>query len=122
MSIGSLVYTALSGNTALAALVGERIFPVIAQAQIAYPYLVYSEVYNAPQNSLGGWSGCDNTRLQIDCWSKSYSNAHAVATLVRAAMASATTFKGVCINTLDGPVEGGLDLYHVIVEFSLWSV
>ncbi len=122
MSIGSLAYSALAANTALSALVAARIYPVIAQAQVAYPYLVYSEVYNAPQNSLSGWSGCDNTRFQIDCWAKSYSNAHAVADQVRIAMAAASTFKGVCINTLDGPVEGGLDLYHVIVEFSLWSV
>ena len=122
MSIGALVYSALSASTALTALVGSRIFPVIAQAQIAYPYLVYSEVYNAPQNSLSGWSGCDNTRFQVDCWAKSYSSAHACADQVRAAVNAASTFKGVCINTLDGPVEGGLDLYHVIVEFSLWSI
>jgi hypothetical protein len=122
MSIGALAFSAMTANIALAALVGDRIFPVIDQAQVAYPYLVYSEVYNAPQNSLSGWSGCDNIRFQVDCWSKTYSNAHEVADLVRTAMAAANTFKGVCINTLDGPVEGGLYLYHVIVEFSLWSI
>jgi hypothetical protein len=122
MSIGTAIFTALGGYAPLTALVGTRIYPVIAASQVAYPYVVYSNVYATPQNSLGGWSGGDNQRLQVDCWAKSYAAANDVADHVREAFAQTNaSYRGVCIGVLDGPVEGGLDLYHVIVEFSLWT-
>jgi Protein of unknown function (DUF3168) len=122
MSLAIAVYPALSSFSGLTALVGARVYPVIAQSQVSYPYVVYSSVFSTPQNSLGGWSGGDNLRLQVDCWAKTYAAADAVADQVRAAMAQANAaYRAVCIGVLDGPVEAGLDLYHIIVEFSLWS-
>ena len=64
----------------------------------------------------------DNIRLQVDCWAKTYAEARNLATQVRVAMSTGSAaFRGLCINEMDGPVEAGLDLYHVIVEFSLWT-
>ena len=121
-NIQSAVAATLSAYSGLSALVGTRIYPVVAASLLPYPYCVYVVVHSSPQNSLSGWSGGDNVRLQVSTWAKSYATAYAVSDQVRAAMAQANAaYRNLCIGVLDGPVDSGLDLYHVITEFSIWS-
>lgn len=119
----------LTGYTPLTAIVGNKVSPLRAGPGVVRPFVSYFDVFADPQNSLSGWSGTDNTLIQFDIWSDSYGQALSIAAHIRAAMALANvTFSGICRREFDGPVEQtaasapGLEVYHRIVEFSIWNL
>lgn len=122
MTVTVHVRAHLLANMALTDLIGQRAHAVMAPKGSEYPYLVLIEIFNDPQNSLGGWSGSDNTRFQIDCWGKSHADVCKVAGAVRIAMAASSVFfSGVCIADFDGPPGPQVEAYRRIVEFSLFT-
>ena len=123
MTISEQIYALLSGYTPLAAIIGTNVYPVRARQGIAKPWVAYASVYGAPQNSLAGWSGVDNDLYQVDCWSSGHLQAVTIAGHVRAALAqNNATFKCICVREFDGPVEPGIEAFHRIVEFSIWTL
>ena len=123
MTISEQIYALLSGYSSLSAIVGTKIYPVRAQQGVVKPWVAFFDVSGAPQNSLAGWSGIDNHLYQVDCWSVSHLQAVTMAGYVRAAMAqSNSTFKCICSREFDGLIEPGVEAFHRIVEFSIWTL
>lgn len=114
--IGATLYSLLSGNAGVAALVGTRIYPQVRPQADPLPALVYTVVDDIPAGSLAGWtSGLSNARVQIDAYAKGYIAAETLADAVRTALATST----LPMSRRDG-YEDETQLYRVSQDFSMW--
>jgi hypothetical protein len=85
---GAPIYTILSADSGVSALVGTRIYPmgIIPQEVTTFPVLTYQTVTGATDNVQGSIAPDDHERIQIDCWSQaSLAEAQTLADAVRAA-------------------------------------
>lgn len=115
MSIQSELFTLLStGGTDCAA----RVYPVVAPDTPVVPYMVYSRINTNSENVLSGSSGLANTRMQIDVYAKTYTQAQAIARQVDALMAgwSNQNISVMAQDLFEEPVK----LHRVIMDFSIW--
>lgn len=65
----------LLGDAAITALVGTRVYPVIAPQGQINSHLVYHMISNQGDRHMQGPSGLSRPRIQIDCWSQSFDQA-----------------------------------------------
>jgi len=86
MSYQEDIYEAIIADTAVAALVGTRVYPDVAPGAAAAPFIVWNVI------SSGGTTAHDGTRdiihplLQFDCWHTSRIAAVNLAAKLRAAL------------------------------------
>jgi len=74
----------------LQALAGGRVFPDIAPADTAKPYITYQAVGGAPINFLSGdRPDKQSVRMQVNAWAERRTEASALGMLVEDAMRSA---------------------------------
>ena len=132
MSYGSELYTQLSGYSALAAIVGSRIYPRQVRQPTKPPYLVLEKVSDIPYNSHQGYSHLRRIRQQVSVYASSDTEAEAVVTQVKAAMeawpaANAKVHTSLMLDDY-GLVEEDADLtdgsgqalYHYPVDFLVY--
>lgn len=87
MALDTALYSRLSGNTGVAALVGTRIYPNVATEGSAFPLIVYAIVSAVPSHLLDGTDdGLDDVLVQFDCVAEDYDSAMALTRALRAAM------------------------------------
>lgn len=86
MSVSSAIYSILSADAALAALVGDRIFPSVAPAGTISPWLVYQRISERPTVCHQGASGLSFYRYQISAYSKYQNEAEQISDAVKAAL------------------------------------
>ena len=117
------VYTTLHGYSGVSNLVGTRIYPTIVNQDPTYPCITHFRVSESGQIAIGGAVGLINPTWQVDAWATTYSDADALMTQIKAAMAAATLFKSVFVNQIDNidRYEGDLGIHHILAEFSLWA-
>jgi len=118
--IETQLYTVLSTDSAVSALVAVRIFPMRRPANIlTLPAIVYQRVSTAPEVTLQGDAGLDSVRVQCSCWASTYGGAKALSTAVRAAV-NASTLSAITEMELDDEdtVTGE---YRVILDFRIWQ-
>jgi len=84
--IGSSIYTALSGNAAVTAIVGTRIYPVVIPQTQSLPALVYSIASTFPTHTNDGPSTLDKFTFSIFCVAKKYNDVEDLAGKVRTAL------------------------------------
>ena len=86
MAIQNHIYTRLSGYAGLTALVGLRIYPVVAPESPVYPLVIYTLISPDKPKTSGGTSGNQIAALyQFSCWADTYASARAVADQIIAA-------------------------------------
>ena len=83
MSIGTLLYSHLSADAGISALVGTRIYPVQMPQTPTLPAISYGRISNTAQF---GTTNVRETRYQVDCWAASYASVQSVAMAVKAAL------------------------------------
>jgi len=76
----------LAGDSAIAALVGARIYPALLPQPPTFPALTYQVVSGFRHTQMDGPPGVNRARLQIDCWAATYIGAEALADAVRLAL------------------------------------
>lgn len=81
------------------------------------PYIVFSEVISTDNVSLGGPTGLQNTRLQVDIFAPRALDAHVIRKAVEAALPAAFTTVPLTSQSL---YEDAIKLHRVIREFSIW--
>lgn len=68
MSIGTLLYSALSNNGGITAITSTRIYPLLLPSNNpTLPALTYQRISNTGQD---GTSNRKETRYQINCWAR----------------------------------------------------
>lgn len=72
--IGESLFTVVTGNTAVSSLIGTRFYPAVLPKDATLPAAVYKFVggNNAPTMDT---RGLQRSRLQIDCFGDTYSDA-----------------------------------------------
>lgn len=65
MSMEADLFTLLSGDATIAAIVGTRIYPVIAPNSAVAPFLVYNVISGQAVSTFSGASGYVKKRVQI---------------------------------------------------------
>lgn len=114
------IYTVLSGSSAVSAVVSARIYPLVLPQDVTLPAITYVRISGGQVNSMGGYSGLENPRMQIDVWGATYTAAKTLAALVHAAMSAATTFSALLISDMD-LYEDDTKIYRVSMDFSVWN-
>lgn len=73
----------LRGDTALAALVVDRIYPDIVPQGVVYPVIIYHQVSESATYSHDGDSNLDTARYQFDCYGSTKVSSRAVKDALR---------------------------------------
>jgi len=76
----------LLAQSALAALVGEKIYYVNAPQEVASPYVVFFKVSAVRETSLTGTSHLVNSRFQFSIFSETYYQAKQIAEQIQLAL------------------------------------
>lgn len=118
MAVETALYSALSGATAVTALTGLRIYPLMAPDAVQYPYVTYQRVSSEREYALGGYSSVEKPRIQVDCYSTSYTQAKALSSAVHTTLRSATAFAATLEVDYD-LFEDVPGLFRVTQDFSI---
>ena len=114
------LYTALATDSAVAAIVGARIHPVVAPDGTAFPYVLYHTVTSRRDGAMNGAGTLRNARVQIDCYAATYAQSKSLGAAVRAAVLAATAFKSV-LNIEQDLYDASTKTHRQLVEFSIWQ-
>jgi hypothetical protein len=114
------LYSLLSTTTLLTGTISTRVYPVKAPQNVSEPYLIYTRISGGQVSGLDGYLTMENPRIQIDAYSKGYSQVKTIADNVHSAMNGATAFKAILISDND-LFEEDFDLYRVSMDFSVWN-
>lgn len=101
----------LLATTAIAALVGTRIYPGAKPQGSALPAIVCNLISALPSYSDDGEDGIREDRIQIDCWAETYTAAKLTA---RAVVAALSAFQGTVSGITFQYIT--LDLEHDLTE------
>ncbi len=134
MTLEEGLYAYLSGVSALTALVGKRIYPVVLPPNVVYPAVTYQRISGPRIHTMGNDPGLAYPRIQVSCWyrdisdpQKGYGQVKAVAEQVRLALQNqkSTTWGSVTIQAV--LFDGDNDLYdpdtqvhQVALDFIIW--
>lgn len=86
MTIDATLYQRLSTFSGLTALVGARVYPGVAPAQVDLPFVVWRRVSVVRYPAMGSDSGVASARIQLDAIAGTYSSMRAVVEQLRAAL------------------------------------
>lgn len=112
----------LQADASIAALVSDRISPLLLKDGSSLPAITYQEIVSEPQSDLDSDDGnLIRYRMQINVWADSYMGVKALAELVRTRMqTAASSFSAV-------PELSGQDSYEPTTkrfghfrDFSIW--
>lgn len=129
MIIEQAIITALLADSALIAVVGQRIYPVLAPQDIEAPYVVINKISGPRNHSMGGSSHLVNPRFQFSCFATTYAVAKQVSGLIQTVLQGYSgTLGGVGGVAVNGcfyedetdMYEDDTKLFHVALDFKLW--
>lgn len=79
----AVLRTALVGNTAVTALLGTRIYPVLAPASAAIPFVTWRRSGIDREQTLGGPMGLPRVSVEYSIYGTTYEEARQVADAMR---------------------------------------
>ena len=131
-TIENAIYSMLSSDGPLSALVGTRIDPLLVPQGVAMPAVSYKQLPSSRDDTLGGPTGLVRSQWEFTCWSDLYSEARAVADALRQAISGFDgTVSGVVIQAVQAPSDehdvpanpAGKDVarrYGKSLDFTIW--
>lgn len=133
MSIEAGIYSYLTTDATTAALIGTRLYPVLAPAGAgdAGDYAVFQRISTTRVASTDGPTGVTSSTWQIVCWSSTQAGAIALADAVRqaldgykGAMGSETTQRCAIIDQAEeveiSPEQDEKRAYSQRLDFEIW--
>jgi hypothetical protein len=124
----------LTSDTGVAAMVGARVYPVIAPADAAIPFVTWRRAAVQREHSLSGPTGLPKVLLSVDAFAETYEAVRELADRIRLSLDG---YGGVASNSvlvnhvsLENETDGFIQLaggemppvYSVTLTFSvLWS-
>ncbi len=125
MTVAAAIFSLLTGDTATAALVGDRVYPKVAPQSVVRPYVVYHKTTRRPQKTLDGFS-LTRDLWQIDAWSNTYDEAEAIAAAIEAVLegfrgdAGGISLASSLDNAFDD-YEPDTTLHRQSLDFVIWD-
>lgn len=124
MSAESELVTTLTGDAAVAALIGNgdspatfRVYPTIASEDAALPYVVYTIVAGIQPQTFSGLSTLENARIQVSVFASTYSGAKDLADKIVTAVDGGMSVGNLARQTF---FEDETRVHHHALDFSLW--
>jgi len=121
MSIESKIYSALSGSTALVALVGSNIYPEHRMQAEALPAVVFARVSGLRVNSLSGYSNLENIGMDVTLYTKTIETRGTIGNVVISAMTSATGCTVLLNDSPSDSYDDEVEVYERNFTFSVWN-
>lgn len=114
------IYTALTGNATIAAVVNSRIYPLVIPQNPTLPAITYQRVSGQHINTLDGFANLENAHIAISIYATRYDSAKELAEDVHKTMDEARTFRALLSNDADGydPETG---LFYISQDWSCWD-
>jgi hypothetical protein len=126
MSIETGLYSELTGDAGVSALVSTRIYPLQVPQDVAMPAVAYQQISGSPEYAHDGDSGLNWARFQFTCQAETYAGAKALAVAVKAALSGAsgtmddTTVDVILIDNETDWRSEGFDIPVVRVDVMVW--
>ena len=121
------LYTYLSADAGITALVGSRIYALMLPQGVTYPAITYQRVSGPREYAMGGPAGVANPRFQIDIYSDTgYLAAKQVAGAVRSALSGYSgamggeTAQTVILSDERDIFEDDTGLWRVSTDYTIW--
>lgn len=120
--------TQLKATAGVTAIVGAKVYPMLAPQSVDLPYIVYEKTLDAPVNNANGTGSTSQKRYAIYCYATTYAGAQALGAAVQSALSGWVDSAG-CVWHLEsmmddaGEVAAGQDVpefYAVNQEYSVW--
>ena len=90
MTIETGLNAHLLADGGVAAIVGDRVYPINVPQDVDLPAVAYMRISGAPDYTHDGESGLESARFQFTCEALTYSAAKGLALAVRAAISGYT--------------------------------
>ena len=120
------VYSRLTGNAGVSALVSTRVYPNKIPQEAALPALAYQRISARRVKAHAAPTGLARVRVQVTCVSRSYSEVKALAAAVRTAMqgvmgsVGGVTLQGSWLET-DADEYGDAETLHSVrQDYMIW--
>ncbi|MEA4924929.1 MAG: DUF3168 domain-containing protein [Syntrophomonadaceae bacterium] len=120
MSFETDLYSRLSNDPEVAALVDTRIYPLVAPPEPTSPFCVCSILSKTNTNSHSGFGDISQYKVQVSCYADTYQTAKDVANAVTSALKTwpgAQGAQAVFRSNEHDLYDKDNNLYHVPVEF-----
>ncbi len=124
MTIETKIVTRLTGYSAVTAVVGTRIFPVVVRQDTALPCVTYRRLSGERDYSLAGRAGWAGARVSLTAWAQDYATARSLADNLRNALDAYSdgTSDGIQIaSVLDGAdgYDPDVDVFGCSIEVAV---
>ena len=119
VSVEENLFTRLTGDSAVSALVGDRVFPVNeVPTNLILPAITYQRISTKPVSQLVGTNQLEVARIQVSSWADTYGGTKSIASAVKAALDGnqKTTFQ----NEVDRH-DKDTDLSFIVQDFVIWN-
>lgn len=123
MNEGKAIYSILTTDSAVSAIVSSRVYPQIAAQGAAFPFVVYVMQNTDPSDTKSGVSTLDEVRYDIVVASETYAEASDLTNKIRTALDRYTgTVAGVVIDSiqfidLDADNDPGTETFLTSTEY-----
>ena len=86
MNEGKAIYSILTENAGVSAIVGNKVYPQIAAQGAAFPFVVYVLQDNSPSDTKSGPSTLDEVRYDIVAAAETYASLSSLTERIRLAL------------------------------------
>ena len=86
MNEGKAIYSILTENAGVSAIVGNKVYPQIAAQGAAFPFVVYVLQDNSPSDTKSGPSTLDEVRYDIVAAAETYADLSSLTERIRLAL------------------------------------
>lgn len=120
------VHEILENNGSVTAIVGNRIFPNVAEQGVEMPLIVYSLIFNEPQDTKDSHNDCDKYSIQITCHGRNWDNLGILKKSVKTAL---ERYKGTVTGAIvhncyfiseDTIYNKEDEVYMIVFRFEIW--
>ena len=119
------IYSILSADLGLKALVSTRIYPLLLPQNATLPALTYARVSTERESAFVSDPGLSTARIQVDVWGDTVSSVQNVAEEVRGAL---HRYKGTIAAVVveESHIENEVmmyepetEIFHIVLDFSI---
>lgn len=82
-AVGKVLFSLITGDAEITAIVQTKVYPGMAPQKAVMPYVVYRKISNTPNDTKSGPGDVHEYRMQIDVYTKSYSQGTELQQLMR---------------------------------------
>lgn len=125
-TVEDFFYDRLSGDAAVSAIVGARIYRIKMPDNPTLPAITYYTSYGDTIEDFKGYGGMKMPVMVVDCWARSAGAAQDLAEKVRLALHgySGTSGDKAIANILEWSTtelfDGDLEIFHIACSMRVW--